>query len=227
MSTEKVLNRKDLKQPDEFISGTEKLIKYCSENKTFVISSVSAVILVVAAVWGYNVNREKQMQQMESLLFEMKQISLDRDKKPSEIASSFENFLKDFADGPQKNRAQFLLADQYFRSGQADKSINSYRELMGQSKPGELVYDFAELGLGFSLELAKNNKEALSVFKTLIAREGQAPLFQAYMALARIYETDNDSKNALLILREMENKFSKHSEFGVVQAKIAALEKQA
>ena len=202
-------------------------LKFSNENKTLVIGSISAVVLLALAIWGYSYNREKQMQQMEALLFEMKQIGLDSDKKPSEMASSYENFLKDFADGPQKDRAKLLLADQYFRSSQAGKSEKLYRELMAQSKPGELIYDFAELGLGYSLELANKRKESVSVFKTLIARDGQAPLFQAYMSLARIYEVDKDSKNALLILREMENKFPKHSEFGVIQDKIAALEKRA
>ena len=227
MSTEKILNRKDLKQPDEFISGTEKFLKYCSENKTITIGSIATVVLLALAFWGYSYNRDKQMQQMESLLFEMKQIGLDSDKKPSEMTSSYENFLKNFAEGPQKNRAKLLLADQYFRSSQPEKSEKIYRELMSQSKPSELIYDFAELGLGYSLELAKNLKDAVSVFKTLIARDGQSPLFQAYMSLARIYDADKDSKNALLILREMENKFPKHSEFGVIQDKIAALEKRA
>ena len=90
-----------------------------------------------------------------------------------------------------------------------------------------MVYDFAELGLGYSLELAKNKKEAIGVFKGLIARDGHAPLFQAYLALARIYETEKDTNNALLILREMETKFQKHSEFAIVQEKIASLENLA
>jgi tetratricopeptide (TPR) repeat protein len=226
MATEKKFVRKDLKGPDEFITSTDKFFEYCAKNKNLVISVVVIIVLGAGAFFTLMTHRAKKMQQMESLLFEMKQAGLNSDKKPEEIASNYESFLKDFSDGPQKQRAKLLLADQYFRSNQADKSVSTYKELMSSSKPGEMVYDFAELGLGYSLELAKNTKEAIGVFKTLIAREGQAPLFQAYLALARIYEAEKDTNNALLILREMETKFQKHSEFAVVQEKIASLEKQ-
>lgn len=227
MATEKKFARKNLKEPDEFITVTDRIFEYCAKNKNYVISVVVIVVLTAGAVFAFVTHREKKALQMEALLFEMKQTSLDSYKKPQEIISNFERFLKDFSDGPQKERAQLLLADLYFRNNQADKSANTYKALMSSSKPGEMVYDFAELGLGFSLELAKNKKEAIGVFKSLIAREGQAPLFQAYLALARIYEAEKDSNNALLILREMESKFQKHSEFAVVKEKIVSLEKQA
>jgi tetratricopeptide (TPR) repeat protein len=227
MATEKKFARKNLKERDEFITATDMFFEYCANNRNFVISVVIIFILSAGAVFALVTHREKKMQQMEALLFEMKQAGLSSDKKPEEIISSFESFIDDFSDGPQKARAKLLLADQYFRCNQADKSASTYRELMSFSMPGEMVYDFAELGLGYSLELAKNTKEAIGVFKALIAREGHAPLFQAYLALARIYEAEKDTNNALLILREMEIKFQKHSEFTVVQDKIASLENQA
>ncbi len=227
MATEKKFARKELKGPDEFITGTDRFLEYCANNKNLVISVALIIILSASGFLAFKTHREKKMQQMETLLFEMKQIGLNSDKKPEEIASSFESFLKDFAEGPQKERAKLLLADQYFQSNQPEKSVGIYKELMSSSIPGKMIYDFAELGLGYSLESANNRKEAIGVFKTLIAREGRTPLFQAYMALARIYEADKDSKNALLILREMEAKFPKHSEFSLVQDKIASLEKQA
>ncbi len=227
MATEKKFARKDLKERDEFITFTDKFFEYCAKNKNFVIGVVVIIVLSAGAVFAFMTHREKQMQQMEALLFEMKQASLNSDKKPGEIATNFESFLKDFSNGPQKERAKLLLANQYFQSNQADKSASTYKELMSSSKPGEMIYDFAELGLGYSLELAKNKKEAIGVFKALIAREGNAPLFQAYLALARIYESEKDTNNALLILREMETKFQKHSEFSVIQDKIASLENQA
>jgi len=226
MATEKKFVRKDLKGPDEFITTTDRFFEYCAKNKNLVISVVVIIVLAAGAVLALITHREKKMQQMEALLFEMKQVSLNSDKKPAEVASSFESFIKDFSDGPQKERAKLLLADQYFRSNQADKSATAYKEVMNSSKPGEMIYDFAELGLGYSLELTKKTKEAIGVFKSVIGREGSIPLFQAYLALARIYEAEKDKNNALLILREMETKFQKHSEFAIVQEKIASLEKQ-
>ena len=65
----------------------------------------------------------------------------------------------------------------------------------------------------------------IDVFKNLVTRNGQIPLFQAYLALARIYELDKDFKNALLTLREMEMKFQNHSDFEIIKNKILFLEK--
>ena len=227
MVTEKKITKKDLKEPDEFINFTERFLDYCAKNKKLVIGSLVSIFLAAVALMGFLIHSEKKMQQMEALLFEMKQIGLNGDKKSRDITSSFEIFLKDFAESPQKKRAKLLLADKYYRNSEPDKSAKIYKEIMGTSEKGEMIYDFAELGLGYSLELSKNTKQAIGVFKAIIARESKVPLFYVYLALVRAYESNRDSINALLILREMEIKFRTHSEFAVVQNKISLLEKKA
>ena len=54
------IRRKDLIQPDQFISTTDILIAYCSKHKTKLISIVISLIVVVfSGLWiKYNQNKK-------------------------------------------------------------------------------------------------------------------------------------------------------------------------
>ena len=76
--TEK-LRRKDLIQPDQFISTTDILIAYFSKHKTIVTSIViSLIVMVFFGLW-FKSNQNKKSLSMESLYFKLEQTILVND----------------------------------------------------------------------------------------------------------------------------------------------------
>ena len=72
------VRRRDLMQPDQFISTTDILIAYCSKHKTKMISIViSLIILVFSGLWIKN-NQNKKSLGMESLYFQVVQMHLSQ-----------------------------------------------------------------------------------------------------------------------------------------------------
>ncbi len=81
----------------------------------------------------------------------------------------------------------------------------------------------AQAGRAYALEAQKNYPEAIEAYKSLIQNGHDYPLFDVYLSLARCYELADDYKNALLILREMENKFPGHAQMSQVERRIQRL----
>ena len=216
------VRRKNLIQPDQFISTTDILIAYCSKHKTGLISIVISLIIVVFLGLWIKYNQNKKSLGMESLYFKVEQAKSAKDMNSKDKIKQIGLFLDEFSEGPQKQRALLVLADEYFNEASYDKAIEFYQNVVNGSG-SSLSQQLANMGIAYSLEGQKDYKNAINAYKTTIQYPNEYPLFDIYVGLARCYELNNEKNEALLTLREMQNKFPSHSKIDVIKSKIKAL----
>ena len=216
------IRRKDLIQPDQFISTTDILIAYCSKHKTGLISIVISLIIVVFLGLWIKYNQNKKSLGMESLYFKVEQAKSAKDMNSKDKIKQIGLFLDEFSEGPQKQRALLVLADEYFNEASYDKAIEFYQNVVNGSG-SSLYQQLANMGIAYSLEGKNDYKNAINAYKTTIQYSNEYPLFDIYVGLARCYELNNEKNEALLTLREMQNKFPSHSKIDVIKSKIKAL----
>lgn len=219
------VTRKEIMEPDAFLTFTARASQFVAENRGLLIGTLSAIIILVLAVAGYSYNRSANAEKMEALLFEMEKARSGEDNKAAltEVKSRFEKL--DGAD--YKQRGGLILASAEYDSGNFDSAAKQYDEVVAASAPGSLSHNVALQGLAYS-ELSQNQYDkAIEHFKALIASGKNFPLFDAYAGLVRCHEGKNDSQNAVLTLREMEIKFQGHPQAGWVQRRITALSPSA
>ena len=216
--TEK-LRRKDLIQPDQFISTTDILIAYFSKHKTIVTSIVISLIVVVFFGLWFKSNQNKKSLSMETLYFKLEQTILVNDNNK---IKKMEILLDQFSEGAQKQRAFLLLAGEYFNKGSYDKAIEYYQNILDRSS-SPLNQQLANVGIAYSFEGQKDYKNAINAYKNTIKHPFEHPLFDVYVGLARCYELNNEKNEALLILREMQTRFSNNLKIDSVNNKINEL----
>ena len=216
------IRRKDLIQPDQFISTTDILIAYCSKHKTGLISIVISLIIVVFLGLWIKYNQNKKSLGMESLYFKVEQAKSANDMNSKDKIKQIGLFLDEFSEGPQKQRALLVLADEYFNEASYDKAIEFYQNVVNGSG-SSLSQQLANMGIAYSLEGKNDYKNAINAYKTTIQYSNEYPLFDIYVGLARCYELNNEKNEALLTLREMQNKYPSHSKIDVIKSKIKAL----
>jgi lipopolysaccharide biosynthesis regulator YciM len=216
------IRRKDLIQPDQFISTTDILIAYCSKHKTGLISIVISLIIVVFLGLWIKYNQNKKSLGMESLYFKVEQAKSAKDMNSKDKIKQIGLFLDEFSEGPQKQRALLVLADEYFNEASYDKAIEFYQNVVNGSG-SSLSQQLANMGIAYSLEGKNDYKNAINAYKTTIQYSNEYPLFDIYVGLARCYELNNEKNEALLTLREMQNKYPSHSKIDVIKSKIKAL----
>ncbi len=222
------IKRKDLlKEPDQFISTTDILIAYASKHKKGVVSVVAVLVLVVLAGVGIKYNQDVKNLRMGSLYFEMEQARTAKGAKPQEVIGKMENLLSEFSEGPQKQRATLILADEFYSTRAYDRAIPLYKDILEGTSPAKLPYQLASVGMAYSLEGKKDYKAAIVAFKTIIESQNGFPLFDVYLSLARCYELNKDQNGALLTLREMTTKFSSLPKLELVESRLMKLETSA
>ena len=69
------MSRKELNQPDQFISTTDLILAYFSRHKTRFIYLFIVLIIFILSITLINYNQSKSSLRMESLYSEMEKIS--------------------------------------------------------------------------------------------------------------------------------------------------------
>jgi tetratricopeptide (TPR) repeat protein len=163
---------------------------------------------------------------MESLYFGMEKVRNAKDPQSEKVTDRMEKLLTEFSEGQQKQRATLMLADELYRTREYERAISLYQDLLKSTRPDQISYQLASMGVAYSLEGKKDYKQAIAAYKTIIEKPSGYPLFHIYLSLARCYELNNEQNGALLTLREMKEKFSGHSKQDIVDSRLKELEGQ-
>ena len=214
------VSRKDLfKEPDQFLSASEKTMLFIMDNRSNVIIFIVAIFLAGSSFFGFKYFQETRTLSDEAFYFEIEQI-VDSNNS---VTSDAKAILEKMGNGLQKDRASLLLADTHFGKQEYDKAEMTYSAVMSNSVPGEINYQMAQVGLAYIYESRAEYKKAIEIFKFIIDANTGFPLFEVYWSLSRCHELNNDVSKALLILREMQIKFSENPQLEKIENRIKKL----
>ena len=218
------ISRKELNQPDQFISTTDMILTYFSRHKTKLIYVFIGLILFSFSFIIFNHNQLQNSLLMESLYHEMEKISLSEGGKTTEKINQMEEKLKEFNQSAQKQRATLMIADKYFNIGEYDQALELYKIVASESSKNTLSRKIAMIGIAYSLEGKNDYKEAIIIYQKIIQNFSDYPLFDIYLSIVRCHELNDKKSSALLILREMKVKFASHSKLNIIDEKIKKLD---
>ena len=151
----------------------------------------------------------------------MEEIAEESEKKGIKPQDKLIKIRDQIIEGPHKNRASLFLADVYFQYEEFDKAKSIYQKVKNNSHG--LNHEMASVGLAYTYEAKGDFKKAINLYKLTIDSNSSFPLFQVYWSLARCHENNNDTSSALLILREMQIKFSGSAELKNIDSRIKEL----
>jgi len=217
----KITRKELLKEPDQFLSSTDKVLLFFRKNRSFVIGGVLGVMLLGLSLLGYQNYEKSRTMKFESLYFKMEQITEESENKGKKLQEQLIAIRDQIDEGPHRNRASLFLGDIYFQYEDYDKAKSIYQEV--RSKSSGLNHEIATVNLAYTYEAMGNLKKAIDLYKLTINSNSNFPLFQVYWSLARCHEDNNDTSSALLILREMQIKFSGSAELKNIDSRIKEL----
>ena len=214
------VSRKDLfKEPDQFLSTSEKIMLFFIDNRPTAIAVIVAIFLAGSSFFGFKYYQETRTLRDEAFYFEIAKVFDNNDN----FASDAESILAKMGDGLQKERASLLLADNHFQKQEYEKAEVIYSTIMSNSLPGKINYQMAQVGLAYSYESRSDYKRAIEIFKLVIDANTGFPLFEVYWSLSKCHELNNDVSKALLVLREMQIKFSENPQLETIESRIKKL----
>ncbi len=217
----RVTRKELLKEPDQFLSTSEKAMLFFTENKSMVLGILVTVLVGGLSLIGYLSYQQSQTMKFEALYFDMEEVAQVEAEKGGNPQGQLIEIRDQIGNGVHRNRASLLLADVYFQFEDYDKAKATFEEVISSSKG--LNQQMANVGLAYTYEAMGDYKKAIDLYKSAIDNSGNFPVFQVYWSLARCHENNKDISSALLILREMQIKYSEEPALEKIEYKIKQL----
>jgi tetratricopeptide (TPR) repeat protein len=204
--------KRDLEQPDEFLSVTAALIQKLNRYRTPL--TIGIVILftslaVYSAVRYFAGQADSRAFRRLSVNLENYQTALSGSTAQEALAQvkpQFEKLLKEDGKRPGGKLARLVYADLNYRAGDFDAAIANYKQALELLSPEDFAHGSALSGLGYAYIAAGAPDKAIDSFEKITT--GQYPQLQtdALYQLGRLYGEQGESAKQKEIFQRLLDK---------------------
>lgn len=209
LSTISLERKKELEQPDEFISLTSRMIQLGMAHKEKVIGAVVAVLFLCILIAGYRYFSEKAEAKAVALL--SKELSRYNEamgsKSPAEALQIVKEQFNDLIDqhgGTMAGKiARIKLADMLFKAGEYDQAIKHYQEAGKDFEKIPSLKDVVFSGLGCAYETKGDWPKAAEYYQMVATNKEGAMQDEALFHLGIIYAEMGDKEKSRAAFKEI------------------------
>jgi len=189
----KRITRKELRQPDSFQLGTEKALAFYNDHQALVLSGVGALIIVLAALWGWQVYKDNQ-NVTASIEFNKAVVAYQENKFPEALAA-FEK-VQTYRWSRYASLSHLYQTNIYLATNDLDKALNSGQRAVTATRPNTMFRQLALMALAAAEERKNQCKTAIEHFNE--AQKIAGPLqSSAMLGKARCAEQLGDKAAAI------------------------------
>ena len=224
----KNLSRKQrLKQPDEFITLTGRVIQWVRNNPKRVTAYVAALLAVVLFVAGYSYYREMRGRTASALLSKhlegYRQASAT--KKPAQALSAAQPGLEGLAE-QYSNQAAGRLAPIYLghlllNAAKPSEAIDYYKQMLASHGNDPLLAGVILNGLGAAYYQAGDQESAINYYARLVSGGHTLYKDSALFNLGILYQQTQKSAKAQEMFKQLAELFPDSRYAAMAQEKIA------
>ncbi len=233
MAGAKKIIKKKLKEPDEFVSLTERAYLLISRHLKPIAGGGILVLLVILIFFLFQrwerKNEENAFQMLNVAVETYQMVSSPyREGSAQEYKNVLEKFKEVSSKFPKSSSGRLAILYQGnidLRLGEFDQAIQTYESFLQKGGKEKLYRCFAMEGLGYSYEGKKDYAKAINAYQKEIESGENFQLANAYLGLGRCYEKMGKSKEALENYRSFMKVSQKSEMSNIVLGKISNLEK--
>jgi tetratricopeptide (TPR) repeat protein len=189
----KVSRKKLLKEPDEFITFSGKLIQFAMQNKTQITYAVGIVVALLVIIAGLRVLSIRSENKASARL-DRAVTKYDTSIKTQETKNAYQSVSEDFhaiinqyGSKESGKLARVIFANICFDAGEYRKAIELYEKSLKNFEHRPMIYNLILSGLGYAHEQLKENQRAVSYFEKIVARDEQILRDEALFNLGVLY----------------------------------------
>jgi len=231
-STKKIIKRK-LKEPDEFISFTERMYLFVTHHTKPIALGAGIVLILLLFTFLFQTWDKKKTEDADQMLntaMETYQMvsSPYREGSPQEYKNAIERFNEVIAKFPKTQPGKLAVlykGNIHLRLGEFDEAIKTYESYLEKAGKEKLYRAFAMEGLGYSYEGKKDYEKAMQAFQKIIDLGEGFQLASAYLGMGRCSEKMGKTKEALENYKSFMKISEKSQMANIVLRKISSLEK--
>lgn len=227
------ITKKKLKEPDEFITLTERGLLFLEKHLKQIAFGAGVVVIILLVFLGFRWwDREKEAKATEkfnsAIELLQKASSSNKEGDPAELKNAlglFDEVIRQFA-GTSSGKIAFLhKGNLHLKLGESDEAIKAYETLLARSGIERVYHSFATEGLGYAYEGKKEYEKALEGFKKVLEKGEAFQSADAHLSIGRLCEKLGKNGEALENYRAYLKVAQKSQKTQFVLRKISLLEK--
>jgi tetratricopeptide (TPR) repeat protein len=234
MTRIKKISKKKLKEPDEFISFTEKSYLFITHHLKPIATGGIAVLVILSSIFLYQrweKRNEEEAYRKFGLAVEIYQMvsSPYREGSTSEYKNVLEKFNEIITKFPRTSLGKFSFlykGNIHLRLSEFEEATKSYQTFLQKAGKEKLYRLFAMEGLGYAYEGKKDYEKALQTYHKILEGGESFQLANTYMNIARCYEKLGKNNEALENYKAFLKVSQKSMMTNAVLRKISILENQ-
>lgn len=234
MPKEKVDRKRLLKEPDEFISTTMRAMGWLRRNSRWVSAAAVLAVVCGVAVWGWTVykhRRENQAQELHGQAYSLyargvEETDISASKELMEKAvEKFQAVIKEFPDTRTAWMARMYRARASYALGKYEEALKDFEAALASVPSGDdgTMRALALQGLGLAFQAKGDWEKAARAFQSIKEAAGGSFGRMAELELARCYEKQGKTKEALSVYQSLLGFLSEPLQKEMVQAQISRL----
>jgi len=191
----KKINRKQLKQPDEFITFSGKVIQWGQKYGRQIGYTAIALLGIVLALVGYRYFDNRSELKAFSLLSQANanyavqmQKTGAQEKAYEAVKMDYQNILDNYSGKNAGKVTRKTLADICFNAGRYDQAIDLYERSLKDFKKDPFYHAIILSDLALAHEANSNDEAAMQYFERVASTPEAPALDQALFHLAGLYE---------------------------------------
>jgi len=190
----KVSRKKLLKEPDEFITTSGKIIQFAMQYKTQLSYAVGIVIALIVLVAGYRFfsirseNKALALWDLAVAKYETSINTQDAIEAYRGVSEDFHLILDRYRNTAGGKLARVTFANICFNAGEYNQAIKLYEESLKNFEHHPMIYNLILSGLGYANEQLNENQRAVAYFEKIAASEGQVLHDEALFKLGVLYD---------------------------------------
>jgi tetratricopeptide (TPR) repeat protein len=231
-STKKIIKRK-LKEPDEFVTLSERAYLFVTHHSKPMAVGAGIVLVLLLVIFFFqkweNKNEEDANQMFNSAVEAYQMASSPyREESPQDYKNVLERFnevILKFPKTPGGKLAVLYKGNIHLRLGEFDEAIKAYESYLERAGKKKLYRAFGMEGLGYAYEGKRNYEKAADAYQKVIDLGEGFQLANAYLGLGRCCEKIGKTKEALEGYKNFIKVSQKSQMTNIVLRKISNLEK--
>jgi tetratricopeptide (TPR) repeat protein len=203
-STKKIIKKK-LKEPDEFITLSQRGYLFVTHHAKSIAVGGGIVLALLLLTFFYqkweNKNTEDAYQMFHSVLETYQIVSAPyREGSPQEFKNVLERFsevIAKFPKTPGGKLAVLYKGNIHLRLGEFDEAVKAYESYLEKAGKEKFYRAFGMEGLGYAYEGKRDYEKAIHAYQKVTDLGEGFQLAAAFLGLGRCYEKMGKTKEAL------------------------------
>ena len=208
-----VTRKQLLKEPDQFITFSGKLIAFGRSNlKTILIGAGSIfillmVIVTVRQISHRNENRASELVEKAVAKYSAALQDTNPETAYDRVKSDFSDIFDEYGSKNAVKIARIIYGDISYHAGDADTAIALYTRALEDFNQSPALKNIVLSGLGYAYVLKKDYPQSIRYFEIISADKEHTMKSGALFNLAWLYETTGEKEKSAALYKQLLSDF--------------------